>query len=261
MSVRLLLTDEAWAEIDAVLQRIKSKEGSPPQLSDRLFIEAVLYVARTGIPWRDLPKAFGNWPAVYNRFRRWEKKGTWQKLWDDLQKDPLSVAKYIFIDSTCVRAHQHAAGAQKKNGDLSSQALGRSRGGFSTKIHLGCLNETRAVSIELTGGETHDAKGFDLVFQALPQDHQLQVGVMDKGYDSDEIRQQLKDRQMDAVIPPRSNRKTPLDYDKELYKQRNKVERFINRMKQFRRIATRYEKLKATFLAFIHIVAACVAIF
>ena len=67
MSVRLLLTDEAWAEIDAVLQRIKSKEGSPPQLSDRLFIEAVLYVARTGIPWRDLPKAFGNWPAVYNR--------------------------------------------------------------------------------------------------------------------------------------------------------------------------------------------------
>ena len=84
---------------------------------------------------------------------------------------------------------------------------------------------------------------------------------MDKGYDSDEIRQQLKDRQMDAVIPPRSNRKTPLDYDKELYKQRNKVERFINRMKQFRRIATRYEKLKATFLAFIHIVAACVALF
>jgi len=123
------------------------------------------------------------------------------------------------------------------------------------------LNETRAVSIELTGGETHDAKGLSLVFQALPQDHQLQVGVMDKGYDSDEIRQQLKDRQMDAVIPPRSNRKTPLDYDKELEKQRNKVERFINRMKQFRRIATRVELLKATFLAFIHLVAACVAVF
>ena len=123
------------------------------------------------------------------------------------------------------------------------------------------MDETRAVSIELTGGETHDAKGFDNLFAALPIDHQLQAGVMDKGYDSDAIRQQLTARQMDAVIPPRSNRKTPLDYDKELYKQRNKVERFINRMKQFRRIATRYEKLKATFLAFIHIVAACVAIF
>ena len=139
----------------------------------------------------------------------------------------------LIIDSTCVRAHQHAAGAQKKNGDPPSQALGRSRGGFSFESTRAAFYETRAVSIELTGGETHDAKGLSLVFQvssearsrfgALPQDHQLQVGVMDKGYDSDEIRQQLKDRQMDAVIPPRSNRKTPLDYDQELEKQRNKV--------------------------------------
>jgi transposase len=123
------------------------------------------------------------------------------------------------------------------------------------------LDETRTVSIELTGGETHDAKGFDTVLMALPQDHHLQVGVMDKGDESDEIRPQLKDHRLEAVIPPRSNRKTPLDSDKELYKQRNKVERLINRMKQFRRIATRYEKLKSTFLAFIPLVAACVAIF
>ena len=76
MSVRLLLTDEAWAEIASVLTAIKSRAGSPPVLSDRMFIEAVLYLARTGTPWRDLPEAFGHWDAVYNRFRRWERRGS-----------------------------------------------------------------------------------------------------------------------------------------------------------------------------------------
>ena len=68
MSVRLLLTDEAWAEIAPILTAIKSRAGSPPVLSDRMFIEAVLYLARTGTPWRDLPEAFGHWDAVYNPF-------------------------------------------------------------------------------------------------------------------------------------------------------------------------------------------------
>jgi hypothetical protein len=75
MSVRLLLTDEAWAEIAPILAKLKSRAGRPPVLSDRLFIEAVRYRARTGLPWRDLPKDFGRWDAVYNRFRRWEVRG------------------------------------------------------------------------------------------------------------------------------------------------------------------------------------------
>jgi transposase len=69
MAVRLLLMDETWAEIAPILATIKSRAGSPPVLSDRMFIEAMLYLARTGTPWRDLPEAFGPWDAVYNRFR------------------------------------------------------------------------------------------------------------------------------------------------------------------------------------------------
>lgn len=114
MPVRLLITDEAWAEIEPILKSIKSKAGSPPELSDRLFIEAVLYVARTGIPWRDMPEMFGNWDAVYNRFRRWEARGIWYKLWQRLRAQGSQVATHLFIDSTIMRAHQHAAGAQKK---------------------------------------------------------------------------------------------------------------------------------------------------
>ena len=81
MPVRLLITDAAWAQIESVLDVIKSKAGSPPVLRDRMVIEAVLYQARTGSPWRDLPDCFGNWDAVYNRFRRWEARETWRKLW------------------------------------------------------------------------------------------------------------------------------------------------------------------------------------
>ncbi len=111
MSVRLLLTDEAWAEIAPILATLKSRAGRPPVLSDRLFIEAVLYRARTGLPWRDLPEDFGRWDAVYNRFRRWEVRGVWRRRWEHLQTEDCPMTCHIFIDATIVRAHQHAAGA------------------------------------------------------------------------------------------------------------------------------------------------------
>src|SRR5262249_39176506 len=114
MSVRLLLTDEAWAEMAPILATIKSRAGSPPVLSDRMFIEAVLYLARTGTPWRDLPEAFGRWDAVSNRFRRWERRGLWRQLWERLQTDACPLTRQLFIDATIVRAHQHAAGALKQ---------------------------------------------------------------------------------------------------------------------------------------------------
>ena len=111
MSVRLLLTDEAWAEIAPILATLQSRAGSPPALSDRLFIEAVLSLARTGTPWRDLPAEFGHWDAVYNRFRRWERRGIWRWLWERLQGEACPITRPICIDATIVRAHQHAAGA------------------------------------------------------------------------------------------------------------------------------------------------------
>ena len=83
---------------------------------------------------------------------------------------------------------------------------------------------------------------------------------MDKAYDSNHIREKLRENAITPVIPPKSNRKEAIDYDKDQYKLREKVERFFNRLKQFRRIATRYEKLGQTFLAFIHIVASCIII-
>jgi transposase len=103
-----------WAEIGPILATLKNKAGSPPELSDRQFIEAVLYLARTGLPWRDLPAEFGHWDAVYNRFRRWEARGIWRQLWAHLQTEVCEAASHVFVDSTIVRRHQHAAGGRKK---------------------------------------------------------------------------------------------------------------------------------------------------
>src|SRR5438105_6335954 len=107
--VRLLLTDDIWNQLEAIIMAVKSAAGAPPETSDRLFVEAVLYRARTGIPWRDLPAVFGAWDAVYQRFRRWEARGFWKSLCERLPEDGLAAVKALFIDSTTIRAHAHAA--------------------------------------------------------------------------------------------------------------------------------------------------------
>jgi transposase len=102
--------------------------------------------------------------------------------------------------------------------------------------------------------------GFVQVFAALPAAHSLKHGIMDKGYDSNAIRATLKEQHINPVIPPKKSRKEQIAYDKALYKLREQVERFFNRLKQFRRIATRYDKLGNIYLAFIHLVAALLVV-
>jgi transposase len=111
---RLLLTDKTWGRIEKALAKLKSSRGAPAKLADRDFLEAILYLARTGTPWRDLPARFGNWDAVYNRFRRWLGRGIWAGLLRALPARALRQVRVLFGDSTVIRAHQHAAGAPKK---------------------------------------------------------------------------------------------------------------------------------------------------
>ncbi len=114
MALRLLITDAVCSTLEPLLRESKHAAGAPPRLSDRLVIEAVLYQARTGTPWRDLPDEFGHWNAVYQRFRRWEKRHLWARLWQQIQQVDDEPLKEVFIDSTILRARQHAAGAVKK---------------------------------------------------------------------------------------------------------------------------------------------------
>lgn len=101
------ISDADWARVEPLLPR----GGPGPKADDRLFVNAVLYVAKTGLPWRDLPGRFGNWNSAWRRFDRWARKGVWAALFDALQ-DPDT--EWLLLDSTVVRAHQCAAGAKKK---------------------------------------------------------------------------------------------------------------------------------------------------
>jgi transposase len=127
--MRYMLTDELWTVMGPLVDRAKKyKSGQPPVLCERMFFEALLYWARTGVPWRDLPAEFGAWDAVYNRFRRWVHSGSLKALFELLTADPaLGEVRRVLIDSTIVRAHQHSAGAQRKKKRSGRSARPRSR--------------------------------------------------------------------------------------------------------------------------------------
>jgi transposase len=107
--IRRELTDAQWARIEKL---VPGKEGDKGRHGEdnRLFVDAVLWIARTGAPWRDLPPELGNWNSQFQRFRRWARKGVWESLFKELSVE--SDCEYLLIDSTIVRTHQHAAGAK-----------------------------------------------------------------------------------------------------------------------------------------------------
>lgn len=106
---RYEITDERFARIRDLLPGKASDPGCTAK-DNRRFVNAVLWIARTGAPWRDLPERYGNWNSVYRRFSRWAEKGVWQRVMDELQDEDL---EWLMLDSTTVRAHQHAAGQKK----------------------------------------------------------------------------------------------------------------------------------------------------
>lgn len=123
--------------------------------------------------------------------------------------------EHLLLDSTVIRAHPCAAGALKKHGGQDAQALGRSRGGFSTKIHVNVDALGNPLRFTLTGGQSHDITQSE----ALIAGYEGEYVIADKSYDADAFRQTIKDSGAKPVIPPRSNRKEPCDYDKHLYKE------------------------------------------
>ncbi|MEO6870923.1 MAG: IS5 family transposase [Chthoniobacterales bacterium] len=123
-------------------------------------------------------------------------------------------------------------------------------------MHAATLDENCAVALHLTPGQAHDGRQFESLYQSLPADNVLETAILDRGYDADRIREQLASDGIEPVIPPLPARSVKPPFDRELYRQHNRIERFFNKLKQFRRLATRYDKLARTFLAAVHLVAA-----
>jgi transposase len=153
------------------------------------------------------------------------------------------------IDSTSVRAHQQAATA-KKGGADADHCLGRSRGGLTTKIHAVVDAQGLPIRLGLTTGQAHDGQIADTLLNQLGPHT---IVLADKAYDADRIRQLIQDHGATPNIPPKSNRRWKPCFSRRLYRERNLIERFFSKLKHFRRVATRYYKLAANFLAMVQL--------
>ncbi|MFF8659708.1 IS5 family transposase [Streptomyces huasconensis] len=238
------LTNAEWGRLASFLPRGGTRGG---RWSDhRRVINGVLYRVRTGVQWRDLPGRFGPWETVYKRHRRWSADGTWKMLLRQIQTAEDAAGRIdwdVSVDSTVVRAHQHAAGARKApppaaaqkearagtkqddpaaktgrptgGGGRLGECLGRSRGGLTTKIHLTADGRCRPLALLLTPGHYGDGPQLEAVLEqiAVPR-----VGVgrprsrpdrvlADKAYTSRSNRRYLRRRGIAHIIPERHDQR------------------------------------------------------
>jgi len=212
----------------------------------RNFFEAIFYMSRAGCSWRLLPENYGSWRSLHRRFKLWSERNIWQQIFEDVRIDP--DFEYLMIDSSVIRAHACAAGYGKNS--CEREALGRSKGGFTTKIHAIVDALGNPLKFSLTGGQRHD------ITQAenLTQHFTGQYLMADKGYDSNAFIEKLILKGFIPVIPSRRNRKEPRIYDEFLYQDRHRIECFFGKIKHFRRIATRYDKCANSYLSFLYFV-------
>jgi transposase len=242
------IKEEAWSKVFEYLKKIKGlhikDEGQI-----RRFMEAVWYMARSGCQWRLLPSYYGKWRSIHQRFRRWQEAGIWEKMMAYCVEADL---EWGMIDATIVRAHACSAGYGKNSQER--EALGRSKGGFTTKIHALVDALGNPLKFVLSPGQRHDITQAEKLIEGS----HLSVLIADKGYDSNALVHSIEASEGRAVIPPRSSRKNPRFYDKDLYKERHLIECFFGKLKHFRRVFSRFDKDSSSFLAFLHFVGALI---
>src|SRR5215210_6496100 len=239
------ITEEQYARIKGSLPVQRGNVS----LTNPQVLNAILYVAEQGCKWRGLPKRVGRWHTIYTRMNRWAKNGVLDRVFEKLQLEQIVRIKIeaFSLDSTSVKVHPDGTGALK----TPPQAIGKSRGGWNTKIHMVAADARTAIVFALSPGHEHDAPQARALLEELgPMPEGLPL-LMDRAYEGDATRQLVLDLGMIPVVPPKCNRLQLWEYDRALYKKRNEIERLFRRLKGFRRIFSRFEKLDVVFLAFL----------
>ncbi len=251
MASRLEISDEEWGVIHPIL-KAQPRVRLGNEAKCRAFLVAVLWVLRGGAQWRLMPGSLGNWNSVFKRFSRWCEHGVWEAVHKGCVHLP--DLQTVFIDSTVIRAHACAAGAAHSCAD--DEALGRSRGGFGTKVHAITDALGNPLDFILTGGQESDIGQAEALLELTPEGAAA-LGA-DKGYDSDKFVAAIQARGMEAVIPPRANRIEPRACDWLVYRERHLIECFFGRIKHYRRIFSRFEKLARNDRGFLRFVSALI---
>ncbi|TDQ01025.1 DDE family transposase [Labedaea rhizosphaerae] len=250
------LTDARWAALEPLLPQGK-KAGRPSMWTKRQLIDGIRWRVRAGTPWRDIPPAYGSWQAIYGLFRRWQRAGVWSVILAQLQAgaDAAGLIGWdVSVDSTIPRAQQHAAGARGTSdapkeppggvgeAEPADHALGRSRGGWTTKLHLACEQMQKPLSLLVTAGQRGDSPQFQVVLARIriarvgggrPRTRPDRV-LVDRAYGSRANRAYLRGRGIRCTIPPKVDQARhrrargrsggrPRVFDAEIYKQRHAV--------------------------------------
>ena len=252
---RHALTDAAWNQVAGLFPRA-ARTGRPAR-DRRVVLEGVLWVLQTGAPWRDLPTRFGAWQTVYGHFRSWVRSGCLDRVLKTLlgrMTRSRRVSQGLWcVDTTVIRASRSAGGA--KQSDLAQEpadhALGRSRGGFGTKLSLVCDEQGTPLGVALGPGQEHDIRRLvEVLRAALPLGRPERLAA-DKAYSVAWVREWLRERGVEPVIPSRKDQKPDRGFDREEYRKRNVVERLVSWLKESRRVATRFEKLAVHYLGMV----------
>jgi transposase len=274
MRHRHALPDSHWERIARFFPPAGHRRTRGRPLEDHhRILNGILWRLHTGAPWRDIPEAYGPWETIYGRFRRWRRDGTWAKiltsLLDELEQRGRLGHDLWLVDATVVRASRAAAGAREHPAEVprlggpvraqlqepAKHALGRSRGGFGTKVHLLVTDRGIVLGIYVTPGQQHESTVFKPLLRRVLLRRRRGVPYWptklagDKGYSYPHIRRWAKRHQIEPVIPTRKDQPRQESFDKASYRKRNRIERVVGHYKEYRALGTRYEKLAVDYVA------------
>ncbi|HAC00225.1 MULTISPECIES: IS5 family transposase [Brevundimonas] len=246
MSNLYWLTDEQMARLEPYFPKSHGK----PRVDDRRVLSGIIFVNRNGLRWRDAPAAYGPHKTLYNRWKRWSEAGVFVRMMEGLS-GAQAERRTVMIDATYLKAHRTASSLRGKKGGLG-RLIGRTKGGMNTKLHAVTDANGRPISLFVTAGQVSDYTGAAALLDSLPRAQWL---LGDRGYDADWFRDALEAKGITPCIPGRKTRTEPIRYDKRRYKRRNRIEIMFGRLKDWRRVATRYDRCPNVFLSAIALAA------
>ncbi len=249
---RLVINDRQWRRVKKFLI-VKGRGRNAKYL--RRTLEGILWIFRTGAPWRDLDRYFGKWNSVYQAFRRMCRRGAFLRMFMSLAKElDLEV---VMVDGSFVKVHQHGTGARRgeRTPDESrlAQAIGKTKGGLNTNLLALADRNGKLVRFSLLPGNSFEAHHLGELLDGLPT-ADIRELLADRAYDTNAVRAYLAELGIDATIPSKANRNPQIPHDRYSYKGRHLVENLFSDLKEFRGISTRYHKLSDTFCAGLHLV-------
>jgi transposase len=245
MSDLFWYSDEQWGKVEP---HLPTNQQGPARHDDRRILSGIMHVQRSGCRWKDCPSEYGPSKTIYNRFARWSERGIWAKIFEPVaahERTPDQVS----LDASLSCQSSPLCWRRKRGAQI--EAISLTKGGRNSKIHAVVDEFCRPWVFVLTPGNAADCTLAETCVRLIPGIKEL---LADKGYGSDSFRAFLSVG-IKPVIPGRSNRKMKIRYDKKAYKKRNVVERCFCRLKDFRRVATRYDKLARNFFSALCLVA------